>query len=275
MRIFRRVLLYFPTLLGISIIFSIPVGFIFTSSQYGSGTLEMMKSTVDYFVNGTKLSYMFFMWPLGLLLGIPLYLTVALPIVIIVIKLKFGIVESSQIVASTIGILAMTIVFLLQKKGRLNWYTTQNTPAKNTSSDNTHAAQNNHHIPNFVISFSIIAWNVCLTFFMAQYTGHYILANLSNYFRETGGGWISFPQSFIEFISGIPVTYAFFTSLFFGLFRKEGKWNDHLLALSPALLLSALGGVVWFFWTAVFFMGGIFLAKLINLIISKFKQSGL
>lgn len=264
MSLFKKIFLYFPILLGVSMILAFPVGMIFTKAQYGVGILESVGNTMDYFFNGTKLSYMLLMWPLGVLLELPMFLVILFPAIIIALKIKFiGTIGNDQIIASILGIIFAIIIFKMKKKGRFNWFTKTSTATNNVQNEG-------NHVPEFITNFSILAWTVLLTFFLSYITGHYVLPHISNFFKYSGGGFFSFPQEFVEYVSGIPVTYAFFLAVMFGLYGKNRAWNSHLIALSPALILSALGGAEWFFITIAFFVVGIIIAKLINKIPTKY-----
>jgi len=265
MSISKKIFLYFPILLGVSMILAFPVGVILTKAQYDPELLGSIGNTIDYFFNGTKLSYMFLMWPIGVLLELPMFLIILFPAIIIALKIKFlGMIGNDQIIASVLGIISAIIVFKMKKKGRFNWFASKNTPAS-ISEPNNHS-----QVPEFITNFSILAWTVLLTFLLSYVTAHYILVHLSSSFRYSGGGFFSIPQEFAEYILGIPTTYAFFSATLFGLYGKNKAWNSHLIALSPALLLSALGGGEWLFWTIMFFAAGFFVAKLINKIPTRY-----
>lgn len=92
-------------------------------------------------------------------------------------------------------------------------------------------------------------------------------------FEYHESGFFSLPQEFGEYILGLPVTYAFLTGLLFTLFSGKKYWNSHLLALLPALILSAIGGPEWFFATIAFFAIGFILAKLVNKIITRYNPA--
>lgn len=49
MSLFKKIFLYFPTLLGASMVLALPIGIIFTQAQYGMGMLESIGNIMDYF----------------------------------------------------------------------------------------------------------------------------------------------------------------------------------------------------------------------------------
>lgn len=255
MPLFKKIFLYLPILLGVSMIFSIPVGFIFTKAHYGFGALEMMGNTIDYFFNGTKLSYMFFMWPIGVLLELPIFLIVLLPLSIIILKLKFGTFGYDQIIAGILGIIFALVVLFMKKRGYFNWF-----PKIGAS---TAITKRDIFIQNFFANFFILACIVFLTFFLSYFTGEYILVHLSREFRETGGSWIGPPEEIMRFLLGVPVTYVFFVGFLFSLFG-QGRKEYWYLSVLLALPLPYIGGPIWLLWTLVFFVIGIFIAKSIN-----------
>lgn len=96
---------------------------------------------------------------------------------------------------------------------------------------------------------------------------------MSKVFEYHESGFFSLPQEFGEYILGLPVTYAFLTGLLFTLFGGKKSWNSHVLALLPALILSALGGVEWFFASITFYAVGFLLAKLVGKVILKYNTA--
>lgn len=239
-------------------VLSIPVGIIFTKTQYGSGGLEMLGNLIDYFFSGTKLTGLFFMWPLAVLLELPIILSIIFPLAIVFVKFKFGYFTTMETIFCVLGAISALMVFYMKKRGQFNWFRKKDEQIINSPVDNK------NHIPTVVSNFSIAAWVVFLTFFLSYYTGHYILIHLNDYFVYTGGSWIGLDKSTMEFLTGLPVTYAFLIGFLFTLFSKTKSWNSHLLALTPSLLLSGIGGVIWLFWTVTFFVIGFLTAKLLN-----------
>lgn len=250
MRLVIKFLVYLPILLGLSMVFSIPVGIIFTHPQYdGMEALGMVGNWVDYFYGGTKLSYMFLMWPLGILLGIPTIISFIIPSLIILLKIKYGFFSADQLYSSVLGIVTTILILFYRRRGSLQWYFRQD-----------------NYLPNYVINFSIFAWTISLTYFLAYYTGHYILVHLGDYFTNTSGGFIEFPRELLEFISGIPITYGVLAPILFGIFSKEKNWNSHIFYLLPGLLFSLLGGPILLFWTVISYIFGIGILKTISIV---------
>lgn len=256
MSLSKKIFLYFPILLGVSMILSIPVAIIFTHTQYGSDGWGMFGNFVDYFFNGTKLVGLFFMWSLAVLLELPVILAMVFPLAIVFVKFKFGYFTTMEIIFCILGAISALVVSHMKKQGRFNWFNNKNEQITNPSADNK------NYIPKVVSNFSIMAGIVCLTFFLSYYTGHYILNHLNEYFTYVPGGFDIGPdKSMMEYINGIPITYAFFVGLLFTLFGNKKSWNSYLVALIPALLLSLMGGSVWFLWTIAFFAIGFLIAK--------------
>ncbi len=244
-------------------ILSVPIGFVFTKAHYGFGGLETVGNMVDYFFNGTKISYMFFMWPLGVVLELPVFLIVAFPLAIIFLKIKFGTFGNDQIIAGKLGVIAAGVVLFMKKRGYFNWFVSGNVSTVNI-------VKQNMQVRNFFINLSILACVVFLTYFISYYTGKYILFPMSNYFRDADrGSWIGPSEEVVQFLFGMPVTYAFFVGFLSTLFGK-GRILYLYMFVFPALLLSVMGGFTWLLWALVFFATGIFIAKLINKITALF-----
>lgn len=247
MKIVKQALLYLPILLGLSIIISIPVGMIFTEPQYGGGgdILGSIGNAFDYFTNGTKLSYMFLMWPLGLLLEMPLLISVLFPIAIIITKVKYGTIDSAQIISTVLGFSVLLTFVFLKKKNLLRWY-----------------FKKDKYLPNFVVDFSICAWVVTASFFLAQYFAHYVLFYIGDYFRPSCGGFFCFPDELQEYIIGFPFLYIFLSAVLFGIFSRNKEWTHSLWFALPAFLFTMIGGPVLFFWAVILFASGLILTTL-------------
>lgn len=259
MSLFKKILLYFPILLGVSMILSIPVSIVFTHAQYEFDVLGIFGNIVDYFFNGTKLVGLFLMWPLAVLMELPIALAIIFPLAIVFVKFKFGYFTTMETIFCILGTISALIVSRMKKQGRFNWFKNKSEQATSPS------ISDQNHLPKIVSNFSIMAGIVCLTFFLSYYTGHYILNYLNEYFTYVPGGFDIGPdKSMMEYINGVPITYAFFVGLLFTLFGSKKSWNSHLVALIPALLLSLTGGSVWFLWTIAFFVIGFLIAKSLN-----------
>ncbi|MEK7625455.1 MAG: hypothetical protein AAB467_03855 [Patescibacteria group bacterium] len=259
MTLLKKILLYFPLLIGLSMVLSIPVGLVFTKAQYEFDALGVVGNTLDYFFNGMKLSYMFLMLPLGVLLELPIFLIVIFPLIIVILKLSIGTFGTDQAIAGLAGVICAIVVFLIKKRGYFDWFNRRPTSSKIISRGDGRGS-----MPNFITNLSIFACVVFLTYFLSFYVGEYILVYLNDYFRDSGGGsWIGPPPGFMQLIFGVPVTYAFFTGLLFNLFGKGREANLNLFVV-PAILLSAVGSPIWLLWTIVFFVVGFYIAKLLK-----------
>ncbi len=249
-------------------IFSVPVGFVLTKAPYGFGGLEAMGNLTEYFFNGTKFSYMFFMWPLGVLLELPVFLIIGLPLVIIILKIKFGTFGYDQIIASILGVTFAGVVLVMKKRGYFNWFYKKD-------GSTTSVLRKNIFIQNLFINISILACVVFLTFFLSYYTGEYILVHLSREFRDTGGGFFAFPTEFMRFLIGVPITYAFFIGFLFSLFGKGEVIYLYYLVLPAIFLPVIIDHRIWLLWVLIFFIFGIFIAKLIKKLVTFFKKQQL
>lgn len=242
-------------------IFAFPVSFIFTKAHYAYEGLGLIGNINDHFFNGVKLSYMFLMVPLGILLELPWFFIILFPVIIVFLKIQnIGVVPIDQIISGILGIVLAFVIIGMKKRGKFNYF----------SSSSTNAPQS--HMHKFLNSFSIFAWVVFLTFFLSYFVGNNILVYLSEYFRASGdaGFFPTPPKEIIGFILGIPPTYTFFVALLFGLFDRNKSWNSYFWTLFPAFILS-LFGIIWFFWTSIFFIVGIFISKgVIKIIDSNF-----
>jgi hypothetical protein len=243
-----------------SILVSIPVGIIFTEPQYGGDgdILGSIGNILDYFTNGTKISYMFLMWPLGIILRMPLFLSIAFPIAIIVLRINYGTIADDSVYPSILGIIIMLVIIFFKKRGSLNWY---------FKADNT--------IPNYVLDFSIFAWAISTSYFLAQYFAHYILNNLSNDFKPSGGGFFSIPVELEEYITGFPILFVLIVAILFGTFGKERSWYSIILFAIPALLIAGLAGGLYFLWTIAFFTLGILISKALRKLFKRNSAQGL
>jgi len=97
---------------------------------------------------------------------------------------------------------------------------------------------------------------------------------LNSYIFIISGGFATFslPTDLSAIINGLPVSYLFLTPLLFIILGKSKKLLVAIILSLPMLIFSYIVSPEYLFWSLIFFISGIILAKLINIIISKFKR---
>lgn len=87
------------------------------------------------------------------------------------------------------------------------------------------------------------------------------------------GDWIV-PKGLADLVNGLPFTYLFLSTFIFGLFGKGKKWIWSVVSIIPIIyfLYYIESGMPIWIWSFVFFISGIILAKIVELITSKFKH---
>jgi hypothetical protein len=119
-----------------------------------------------------------------------------------------------------------------------------------------------------IFSVLLIAIAIILSYYTACFFG-YIYDHLFPF--ELNSGWIGSSQS-LQFVRGISLSLIFFITVFTysWLFKK---WTSMLWFISPLLLWEVVMDLRHIYIPILLIIIAFALAKLINLIISKFKQS--
>jgi hypothetical protein len=115
-------------------------------------------------------------------------------------------------------------------------------------------------------NFALLAAVLVLSYFTAPYIGLWY-----DKFSPQYGSWIVGRNDAI-FFAGMMISYVFFVPFIYGLFgiKKNKKWITWLLL--PAILLWLSSDKYYFYIAVIFVAVALFLTKLINLIISKFRH---
>lgn len=97
---------------------------------------------------------------------------------------------------------------------------------------------------------------------------------LNKYIFVVNGGFATFsiPTDLSAIINGLPVSYLFLIPLLFIIFGKQKKILMVVLFSLPMIIFSFMVSIEYLFWSLIFFVSGIILAKLINFIISKIRR---
>ncbi|MFA6269592.1 MAG: hypothetical protein WC657_00040 [Candidatus Paceibacterota bacterium] len=88
------------------------------------------------------------------------------------------------------------------------------------------------------------------------------------------GSWFV-TEDFAHFANGFPFTYLFLSTFLFGLFGKGRKWLWSVISVIPVLyfLYYIESGTSIWLWSAVFFVSGIIVAKIMEFISSRVRTS--
>jgi|GEM_PF-4016090 len=87
------------------------------------------------------------------------------------------------------------------------------------------------------------------------------------------GDWIV-PKGLADLVNGFPFTYIFLATFLFGLFGKGRKWIWSVVSITPILyfLYYIESGISIWFWSTIFFILGIIIAKIVEFLLYKFKH---
>lgn len=121
---------------------------------------------------------------------------------------------------------------------------------------------------NFVKNLILLIAVLILSYFTAPYFGAWydkFSPQYSNSFLGTG-------KDLSLFVAGLPVAYVFFVSFIFEIFGSGNKKKWILWSLLPAALLWISIDLYYIYVPIILGVIAFLLAKLINLLISKFKH---
>ena len=97
---------------------------------------------------------------------------------------------------------------------------------------------------------------------------------LNSYVFTINGGFATFslPTDLSAIINGLPVSYLFLVPLLFIIWGKLKKLLMVIILSLPMLIFSYIVSLEYLFWSAIFFVSGIAIAKIIKFVFSRFKH---
>jgi hypothetical protein len=120
---------------------------------------------------------------------------------------------------------------------------------------------------NILLILGLVVGSIILAIPFANFVVYKLVFHYS-------GDWIV-PKSIADFANGLPFLYLLLSPILFGIWGKGKKWLWVIVSILPIVVLDIYIGAfkdMWF-WSLIFFVSGIILAKLIPFIISKIKHS--
>jgi len=113
--------------------------------------------------------------------------------------------------------------------------------------------------------------NIFLSLIIAYPLGHFVIGKFIFKYRFFD---FIIPTSLADFTDGLLFGFLLLSPIVYGLWGYGKKWFWSLVSIIPIIIFNlwiGAGKAIWF-WSAIFFVSGIAIAKLINLTIKKFKH---